>query len=153
RSCWRRSWKPRSGGAATSEARAPTVAAMGTGRAISSPRSGRCLCPHAAPGRALYGRGAGSNGPRHGHRPRQLVTTFGPLTLSVPRARLAEEAGEREWNSSLLPAYKRLSHRAEALIAEAYLAGVNTRRGRRALARLVEGHRGDDVVTRAWQKT
>jgi putative transposase len=107
----------------------------------------------AALGRGRYERGAGSNGRRHGHRPRQLVTTFGPLTLSVPRARLAEEAGEREWNSSLLPAYKRLSHRAEALIAEAYLAGVNTRRVRRALARLFEGHVGKDVVSRAWQKT
>ena len=102
----------------------------------------------AALGRGRYERGAGSNGRRHGHRPRQLVTTFGPLTLSVPRARLAEEAGEREWNSSLLPAYKRLSHRAEALIAEAYLAGVNTRRVRRALARLFEGHVGKDVVSR-----
>jgi transposase-like protein len=91
-------------------------------------------------GRERYERGAGSNGRRHGHRPRQLVTTFGPLTLSVPRARLAdEEVGEREWNSALLPAYKRLGRRAEALIAEAYLAGMNTRRVRRALAKLFEG--------------
>jgi hypothetical protein len=81
------------------------------------------------------------------------VTTFGPLTLSVPRARLADEAGEREWNSTLLPAYKRLSHRAEALIAEAYLAGMNTRRVRRALAKLFEDHVGKDVVSRAWQRT
>ena len=107
----------------------------------------------AALGRGRYERGAGSNGRRHGHRPRQLVTTFGPLTLSVPRARLADEAGEREWNSGLLPAYKRLSHRAEALIAEAYLAGMNTRRVRRALVRLFEGHVGKDVVSRAWQRT
>jgi transposase-like protein len=104
-------------------------------------------------GRGRYERGAGLNGRRHGHRPRQLVTTFGPLTLSVPRARLADEAGEREWNSGLLPAYKRLSHRAEALIAEAYLAGMNTRRVRRALVRLFEGHVGKDVVSRAWQRT
>jgi transposase-like protein len=107
----------------------------------------------AALGRGRYERGAGSNGRRHGHRPRQLVTTFGPLTLSVPRARLADEAGEREWNSTLLPAYKRLSHRAEALIAEAYLAGMNTRRVRRALAKLFEGHVGKDVVSRAWHRT
>jgi len=107
----------------------------------------------AALGRERYQRGAVSNGRRHGHRPRQLVTTFGPLTLSVPRARLADEAGEREWNSTLLPAYKRLSRRAEALIAEAYLAGMNTRRVRRALAKLFAGHIGKDVVSRAWQKT
>jgi putative transposase len=104
-------------------------------------------------GRGRYERGASSNGRRHGHRPRQLVTTFGPLSLSVPRARLADEAGEREWTSALLPAYKRLSHRAEALIAEAYLAGMNTRRVRRALAKLFEGHVGKDVVSRAWQRT
>jgi putative transposase len=107
----------------------------------------------AALGRGRYERVASSSGRRHGHRPRQLVTTFGPLTLSVPRARLADAAGEREWNSTLLPAYKRLSRRAEALIAEAYLAGMNTRRVRRALAKLFEGHVGKDVVSRAWQRT
>jgi putative transposase len=104
-------------------------------------------------GRERYERVAGSNGRRHGHRRRQLVTTFGPLTLSVPRARLADENGEQEWKSTLLPAYKRLSHRAEALIAEVYLAGMNTRRARRALAKLFEGHVGKDVVSRAWQRT
>jgi putative transposase len=107
----------------------------------------------AALGRERYQRGASSNGRRHGHRPRQLVTTFGPLSLSVPRARLADEVGEQEWKSTLLPAYKRLSRRAEALIAEAYLAGVNTRRVRRALAKLFEGHVGKDIVSRAWQRT
>jgi transposase-like protein len=107
----------------------------------------------AALGRGRYERGASSNGRRHGHRPRQLVTTFGPLSLSVPRARLHDQAGEQEWKSALLPAYKRLSRRAEALIAEAYLAGMNTRRVRRALAKLFEGHVGKDVVSRAWQRT
>ncbi len=107
----------------------------------------------AALGRRRYARGAISNGRRHGPRPRQLVTTFGPLTLSVPRARLHDEAGEQEWKSALLPAYKRLSRRAEALIAEAYLAGMNTRRVRRALAKLFEGHIGKDIVSRAWQRT
>jgi transposase-like protein len=107
----------------------------------------------AALGRGRYERVARSSGRRHGHRPRQLVTTFGPLSLSVPRARLADEAGEREWNSRLLPAYKRLSRRAEALIAEAYLAGMNPRRVRRALAKLFDGHVGKDVVSRAWQRT
>ena len=107
----------------------------------------------AALGRERYPRGAVSNGRRDGHRSRQLVTTFGPLTLSVPRARLADEAGEHEGKSALLPAYQRLSRRAEALIAEAYLAGMNTRRVRRALAKLFEGHIGKDVVSRAWQRT
>jgi putative transposase len=73
----------------------------------------------AALGRSRYERHGTVTGHRHGRRPRQLVTTFGPVELSAPRARLRGEAGEHEWKSTLLPAYKRLSPRAEALIAEA----------------------------------
>ena len=107
----------------------------------------------AALGRGRYARGEAAKGHRHGRRPRQLVTTFGPLELSVPRARLHDGADEREWKSALLPAYKRLSHRAEALIAQAYLAGMNTRRVRRALGSLFAGKVGKDMVSRAWQRT
>ena len=107
----------------------------------------------AALGRGRYERGEAAKGHRHGRRPRQLVTTFGPLELSVPRARLHDGADEREWKSALLPAYKRLSHRAEALIAQAYLAGMNTRRVRRALGSLFAGKVGKDMVSRAWQRT
>lgn len=107
----------------------------------------------AALGRGRYERHGTASGHRHGRRPRQLVTTFGPLELSVPRARLRNADAEREWKSQLLPAYKRLSPRAEALIAQAYLAGMNTRRVRRALAGLFAGRVGKDVVSRAWQRT
>lgn len=107
----------------------------------------------AALGRGRYERNGADRGHRHGHRSRQLVTTFGPLELSVPRARLRTEASAAEWKSALLPAYQRLSRRAEALIAEAYLAGVNTRRVQRALAKLFAGKVGKDVVSRAWQRT
>ena len=107
----------------------------------------------AALGRGRYERNGTGKGHRHGRRTRQLVTTFGPLELSVPRARLRDTTGAREWKSTLLPAYKRLSHRAEALVAQAYLAGVNTRRVRRALASLFVGYVGKDVVSRAWQRT
>ncbi|MBW8765688.1 MAG: IS256 family transposase [Geodermatophilales bacterium] len=89
----------------------------------------------------------------HGRRPRRLVASFGPLELTVPRARLRDAAGEREWRSELLPAYRRLSRRAEALVAQAYLAGVNTRRVRRALAGLFAGRVGKDAVSRAWRRT
>src|SRR4051794_4699743 len=91
----------------------------------------------AALGRGRYQRDGAAKAHRHGRRPRRLVTTFGPLELAVPRARLRDAAGEREWRSGLLPAYRRLSRRAEALIAQAYLAGVNTRRVRRGPGRLV----------------
>ena len=107
----------------------------------------------AALGRGRYERSSAGKGHRHGRRTRQLVTTFGPLELSVPRGRLRDATGEREWKSASLPADKRLSHRAEALIAQAYLAGMNTRRVRRALGSLFAGHVGKDVVSRAWQRT
>ena len=68
----------------------------------------------AALGRGRYERGTAAKGHRNGHRERRLDTTFGPLMLAVPRAWLADDdAGEREWKSELLPAYRRLSRRAE----------------------------------------
>ena len=57
----------------------------------------------AALGRDRYERGAGSIGRRHGHRPRQLITTFGPLSLSVPRARLADKAASRSGRAGSCP--------------------------------------------------
>ena len=104
-------------------------------------------------GRCRYGRTEVLKGYRHGHRPRQVWGTFGQHTVSVPRARLEEVAGgQREWKSQALRAYKRLTHRAEALIASTYLAGCNSRRVRRALAGLFQGAVGKDSVSRAWRK-
>lgn len=104
-------------------------------------------------GRARYQRGGDAKGYRNGHRARQLVGTFGAVTVSLPRARLIDEAGnEREWKSAQVPARKRLTKRAEAVIAGAYLAGTNTRRVRRALAALFSGAIGKDAVSRAWRK-
>jgi hypothetical protein len=82
----------------------------------------------AALGRGRYARDLAAKGHRNGQRERRLDTTFGPLVLAVPRARLADiDAGEREWKSELLPAYRRLSRRAELLIAEVNLAGCVAR--------------------------
>ncbi|MBT8475141.1 MAG: IS256 family transposase [Alphaproteobacteria bacterium] len=105
-------------------------------------------------GRCRYGRGEGARkGYRHGHRERQLVGTFGAETVSVPRARIADEAGKvTEWRSKALPRYQRLTKKAEALIASVYLAGTNTRRVKRALSGLFQGAVGKDVVSRAWRK-
>ena len=105
-------------------------------------------------GRCRYGRGDGAQkGYRHGHRERQLVGTFGTETVSVPRARIEDEAGKiSEWRSKALPRYQRLTKKAEALIAAVYLAGTNTRRVKRALVGLFEGAVGKDVVSRAWRK-
>jgi putative transposase len=103
--------------------------------------------------RGRYDRQGTMRGHRHGHRGRQLVGTFGPVTLSVPRARLAGADGRTsEWRNQTIPAYRRLTKRAEALIAGAYLSGTNTRRVRRALGALFGGAIGKDVVSRAWHK-
>src|SRR6186997_2406538 len=62
------------------------------------------------------------------------------------------EGGTREWRSSALPRYARMTRQVEALIAGTYLAGANTRRVKRALAALFRGAVGKDVVSRTWRK-
>lgn len=107
----------------------------------------------AALGRLRYGRQAKAKGQRNGHRSRELIGTLGRMRIQVPRARLADEQGNlREFNSALLPKYRRLTPTALALIASAYLAGVNTRRVRRALGSLFGGAVSKDTVSRAWHK-
>ena len=95
----------------------------------------------------------GVAGHRHGSRTRMLTGTFGRTEIAVPRARLMQsDGGTREWKSEDLRAYKRRTRAAEALIASAYLAGVNTRRVRRALMALFGGAVGKDIVSRTWRK-
>ncbi|MFQ6024723.1 MAG: IS256 family transposase [Acidiferrobacterales bacterium] len=107
----------------------------------------------AALGRRRYQRRDASGGYRNGRRARHLIGSFGSVAVSVPRARLFDGDGRsREWRSATLPAYQRLTKRAEALIASAYLAGINTRRVRRALASLFGGAVSKDTVSRAWHK-
>jgi putative transposase len=110
-------------------------------------------------GRSRYQRAGATNvasgtaGYRHGRRARQLLGSFGAVTISVPRARLNEADGtSREWRSEALPRYARMTRQVEALIAGAYLSGTNTRRVRRALGALFKGAVGKDVVSRTWRK-
>ncbi len=108
----------------------------------------------AALGRARHERAAGEpKGYRNGTRERQLLGLFGPVELSVPRARMAVKGGgTQEWRSASLPRYARMTKQVEALIAGAYLSGTNTRRVKRALAALFGGAVGKDVVSRTWRK-
>ena len=102
-------------------------------------------------GRDRYARAPGASGCRNGHRDRQLLGTFGPVSVSVPRARVAGNDGKQEeWHSKTLPAYKRVTKQAEMVIAGT--GGTNTRRVRRALAGLFGGAVGKDTVSRAWHK-
>ena len=88
----------------------------------------------------------GVSGYRHGSRTRSLTGTFGPIEIAVPRARLTTSEGKTmEWKSQALRAYQRRTLAANALIANSYLAGTNTRRVRRALAALFGGTVGKDT--------
>jgi putative transposase len=92
-------------------------------------------------------------GYRHGRRERQLLGSFGRVTISVPRGRLNKADGTSpEWHSKVLPRYARMTKQVEALIAGAYLSGTNTRRVRRALGALFKGAVGKDVVSRTWRR-
>ncbi len=122
----------------------------------------------AALGRRRHERAEGEpTGYRNGTRERQLLGSFGPVELSVPRARMAAEGGgTQEWRSATLPRYARMTRQVEALIAGAYLSGTNTRPAiafgdrpsggaslvKRALAALFRGAVGKDVVSRTWRK-
>ncbi len=113
-------------------------------------------------GRARYQRPGGAAdadavaetvGYRHGRRDRRLLGSFGPVTISVPRARLSDADGRRqEWRSNVLPRYARMTRHVEALIAGAYLSGTNTRRVRRALAALFKSAVSKDTVSRVWRR-
>ena len=59
-------------------------------------------------GRGRYQRNGPPKGYRNGHRPRQLVGTFGALRVSLPRVRPLDGDGhEKEWRSQTIQAYKR----------------------------------------------
>jgi len=93
-------------------------------------------------------------GHRNGRREREVMGTFGRVTIAVPRARLEREDGTTfEWKSKALPAYQRRTKELEALIAGSYLSGTNTRRVERALASVFRrGGVSKDTVSRAWRK-
>jgi putative transposase len=94
-----------------------------------------------------------TTGHRNGHRDRQVMGTFGAMTVSVPRARVEAADGKTsEWHSQTLAAYQRRTKEIDAVIAGSYLAGTNTRRVGRALAALFRGLVSKDTVSRVWRK-
>jgi len=83
---------------------------------------------------------AARNGYRHGRKRRRLTLRTGTVRLEVPRARLVGQDGsEREWQSHLVPRYRRSSREVEQSVLGVYLAGTNTRRIRGALEPLLSG--------------
>jgi putative transposase len=90
----------------------------------------------------------GGSGYRNGHRERTLVTTFGPVEISVARARMVADSVESEFRSSVIPKSRRLTKNAEALIVATYLCGVSTRRCQVALAQALGPGISKDMVSR-----
>jgi transposase-like protein len=94
-----------------------------------------------------------STGHRHGQRQRQVLGSFGAVTVAVPRARLNTADGcTTEWVNKTLPAYRRRTREVDALIAGAYLAGTNTRRVGRALTAVFRGAISRSTVSRVWRQ-
>jgi hypothetical protein len=78
--------------------------------------------------------------------------------LNKPRQFASESVREhhelqslRGMRAATLPRYARMKQ-VKALIAGTYLAGINSRRVRRALAALFKGAIGKDAVSRIWRK-
>jgi transposase-like protein len=94
-----------------------------------------------------------STGHRNGRRERQVLGSFGAITVAVPRARLDTSDGRTtEWVNKTLPAYRRRTREVDALIAGAYLAGTNTRRVGRALTAIFRGAIPKSTVSRVWRQ-
>jgi transposase-like protein len=84
--------------------------------------------------------GAGRSGYRHGARERQLSTSVGKTTISLPRARLKGANGaDSEWHSQIIRRYQRRTERVDGALLGTYLSGINTRRLRGALSPLLRG--------------
>ena len=91
----------------------------------------------AALGRDAWERAAAATGYRHGTVPRTLVTSAGPVTLTVPRGRLQRADGTtQEWQTTVLPRYARRTAALDSTLARLYLGGASTRDLRRAVAPL-----------------
>jgi len=94
-----------------------------------------------------------ATGHRNGRRERQVLGSFGAITVAVPRARLdAADGRTTEWVNKTLPAYRRRTREVDALIAGAYLAGTNTRRVGRALTAIFRGAISRSTVSRVWRQ-
>lgn len=91
-------------------------------------------------GASRHQRVAERSGYRHGRKSRRLTLRTGTVRVGVPRARLVDaEGSEREWQSQLVPRYRRSSPEVEQSVLGVYLSGSNTRRIRRALEPLLAG--------------
>ena len=91
-------------------------------------------------GAASHERAAERRGYRHGARPpRKVMTSFGPVSVEVPRGRLQTPTGQQEFESQIVRRYERRTRRVDAALVTCYLTGTNSRKIRLALKPLLEG--------------
>lgn len=67
------------------------------------------------------------------------MTSFGPVEVEVPRARLQTATGTPEFTSDIVRRSAWRTRRLDAALVASYLTGTNTRKIRLALKPLVEG--------------
>jgi len=91
----------------------------------------------AALGAQSHIRTSGRRGYRHGSKPRTLTTSFGETEFLMPRARLFDGKDTVEWQSTMVPRYKRRSQEVEAALLGLYFGGVNTRKVKQAIRPLL----------------
>jgi len=100
-------------------------------------------------GTERYERSDARQGYRNGHETRRITTQVGTRDLEVPRGRIVEEDGTREFRSEILPRYQRRTREVDEAILGAYLSGANTRRVRKALEPLIGSeHLSKSAVSR-----
>ena len=88
-----------------------------------------------------YGRSDDRLGYRKGRRERTFTTSNGKHRIRFPRGYFfeADDNGQKEWNSQLVPRYARRTDEVEEAMMLSYLCGTNTRRIKIALAPLLKG--------------
>lgn len=90
-------------------------------------------------GAGSYERCGGRRGYRNGKRTRSISTGLGATVIELPRARITEGEGKREWQSGLIGRYQRRSGSVDQALLGCYLSGANGRRIRGALSPLLRG--------------
>jgi len=86
-----------------------------------------------------YERNAARRGYRNGKRQRSISTGLGATVIEMPRARISEGSGEKEWQSGLIGRYQRRGASVDQALLGCYLSGANGRRIRGALSPLLRG--------------
>jgi transposase-like protein len=86
-----------------------------------------------------YERSQARRGYRNGKRQRSISTGLGATVIEMPRARISEGSGEKEWQSGLIRRYQRRGASVDQALLGCYLSGANGRRIRGALSPLLRG--------------